>query len=100
MLLPCSSPSLSGSLSLALGFGRRGTEIYFGRRSNFLFVFYREVGLLFVSERHRRQVGGEGAHRHVVFLYRLDVAVARNRDAVFSAFQLCLQVAEVGVGLP
>ncbi len=82
-----------------LGLGRRRSEIYFRRLSNFLFVFYREGGLRLVSEHHRRQVGGEGAHRHVVFLHRFDVAVARDCNAVFGAFQLRLQVAEVGVGL-
>src|SRR3972149_9728439 len=98
-LLPCSSPFLGGSLSLALGLGRPRPEIYFGCLRDFLFVFYREVGLRFVSERHRRQIGWEGTHGYVIFLHRLDVPVARHRNAVFGAFQLCLQVAEVGIRL-
>ena len=34
----------------------------------------------------------------VVVLHRLDVAVARHRDAVFGAFELRLQVAKQRVG--
>ena len=41
-----------------------------------------------------RLVGNERIS-HVVVLHRLDVAVARNRDAIFGALELRLQVAEI-----
>ena len=89
----------SGSLlATPYCFRRRGREIDFGGFGDFLLVLHREVGLRFIPEHHRRQVGGEGAHRHVVLLHRLDVAVPRDRDPVLGPFELCLQIAEVGVG--
>ncbi len=42
---------------------------------------------------------GNCTHHRVVLLHRLDVAVARHRDAVFGALELRLQVAEVLIGL-
>src|SRR6202158_1758453 len=67
---------------------RRRIEIHFRRGRDFLFVFDREVRLLLIAERHRREVGRERADRDVVVLHRLDVAVARHRDAVFGAFRM------------
>ena len=58
-----------------------------------------KLRLLLVAEHHRGEVGRERAHRDVVLLHRLDVAVARHGDAVLGAFELRLQVAEVRVGL-
>src|ERR1700722_18641187 len=73
---------------------RRRIEIHLRRGRNFLFVVDREVGLLLVAERHRRQVVRKRADADVIVLHRLDVAVARHRDAVFGAFQLRHQVAK------
>ena len=42
---------------------------------------------------------GNGAHRDVVALHRLDVAVARHGDAILGAFDLRLQIAEVLIRL-
>ena len=58
-----------------------------------------KLGLTSMLEHHRRQVGRELAHRRVELLHRLDVAVARDGDAVLGAFELRLQVAEQRVGL-
>ena len=63
------------------------------------FVLDRELRLHVEPEHHRREVGRERAHRGVVVLHRLDVAVARDRDAVLGAFELRLQVAELRVRL-
>src|SRR6201991_1183905 len=73
-------------------------EIDLGRSRDFLLVLDREVRLLLVAEHHRRQVVGERAYRDVIVLHRLDVAVARHRDAVLGAFQLRHQIAEQRVG--
>src|SRR5262245_10452440 len=64
-----------------------------------LLVLDREVGLGLVAEHHRGQVDRELADEHVVLLYRLDVAVARHRDAVFCSRDLGLELAEIPVGL-
>ena len=69
------------------------------RRADRLLVVDREVGLDVHLEQHRRQVGRERTHGGVELLHRLDVAVARDGDAVLGAFELRLQVAEVLVGL-
>ena len=58
-----------------------------------------KLRLHLVAEHHRGEVDRELAHRHVVVLHRLDVAVARHGDAVLGALELRLQVAEVLVGL-
>ena len=63
------------------------------------FVLDGEVRLGLVAEHHRGQVHRELADVGVVVLHRLDVAAARDGDAVLGAFQLRLQVAEVLVGL-
>src|SRR2546421_6791283 len=47
----------------------------------------------------RGEVGGELARKDVVVLHRLDEAVASGGDAVLGAFELRLQLAEVGVAL-
>src|SRR3954471_14156266 len=74
-------------------------EIHLGRLGDLTLVLDREVCLRLVAERHRGQVRRELAHGDVVLLDRLDVAVARDRDAVLRALELRLQVAEIGVGL-
>src|SRR5664279_1577020 len=74
------------------GWRWRRIEIHLRRGRNFLFVVDRKVGLLLVAEHHRRQVVREGADADVIVLHRLDVAVARHRDAVFGAFELRHQV--------
>src|SRR5688572_16987365 len=74
-------------------------EIHLGRLADFLLVLDGELRLFLVAEQHRRQIGRELAHGRVVFLDRLDIAVTRDRDAVFGTFQLGLQVAEVGIRL-
>src|SRR5450756_1217681 len=68
--------------------GRRRIEIHLRRGRDFLLVVDREIRLLFITERHRGQVIREGANPDVIVLYRLDVAVARHRDAVLGAFEL------------
>src|SRR5690606_646805 len=82
---------------LALALGR--AEVDLGRRGDRALVLDGEVRLHLVAEEHRRQVGREGAHRDVVALHRLDVAVPRHGDPVLGALELGLQVAEIGVGL-
>src|SRR3984893_12874383 len=77
---------------------RRRIEIHLRRSRDFLFVLDREIRFLLISERYRRQVGRERADCDVVVLHRLDVAVARHRNAIFSAFQLRHQVAKQRVG--
>src|SRR4051812_11689848 len=69
------------------------------RLADLRFVFHREARLGFVVEDHRRDVAREAAREHVVLLHRLDVAVARDRDAVFRPFELHAQIAERLVGL-
>src|SRR6185369_13590309 len=54
------------------------------RARNFFFVVNRELRFRLVAEHHRRQVLREGAHGHVKFLHRLDVAVARDSADVSS----------------
>src|SRR5438309_1188593 len=84
-----------------LPLGRRAglAEIDRRRLRDGLFVFDAEARFHLVAEQHRREVDRELAYEHVVFLHRLDVAVARDRDAVLRAFELRLQVAEVRIGL-
>ena len=55
--------------------------------------------LRLVAEGHGGEVGRELARQGVVFLRRLDEALARHRDAVLGAFELRLQLAEILVGL-
>src|SRR5581483_233919 len=78
---------------------RRRSKIHLRRTGDFALVFDREVRLRFEAEDHGRQVGRKGTDRDVVVLHRLDVTVARDRDAVLRALELRLQIAEVGVGL-
>src|SRR5260370_24599921 len=77
---------------------RRRIEIHLWRGRDFLFVFDREIRLLLVSERDRRHVARERTDGDVIVLHRLDVAVARHRDAVLGAFQLRHQVAKQRLG--
>src|ERR1035437_3954540 len=78
--------------------GRRAT-VDLWRFRDFLLVLDRELRLLLETEQHCGQVARERAHHHVVLLHCLDVAVARDRDAVLGALELRLQIAEVGVRL-
>src|SRR5262245_45659499 len=48
-----------------------------------------------VAEHHRREIRRELAHGDVVILHGVDVAVARDGDAILRAFELRLQIAEV-----
>src|SRR6266403_4545707 len=89
---------ITANLELLCRCGGRWIEIHLRRGRDCLFVVDREVGLLLVSERHRGQVGRERADRHVIILHRLDVAIARHRDAGLGAFQLRHQVAKQRVG--
>src|SRR5947209_5085419 len=84
-----------------LPLGRRAgfAEIDRRRFRDGFFVFDAEARFDLVAEQHRREVDRELADEHVVFLYGLYVAVARDRDAVLGAFELRLQVAEIRVRL-
>src|SRR3954452_9872050 len=81
---------------LLRGSRRRGRriEIDFWRCRNFLLVLDGKIRLFLVAEHHRGQVGRERADGDVIVLHRLDIAVARHRDAVLGAFQLRHQIAE------
>src|SRR5712671_4582921 len=74
-------------------------EVNFRRLRDGFLVLHRELRLFLHAEYHRGEVAREGAHRDVVVLHRLDVPVARHRDAVLGSLELRLQVAESGVGL-
>src|SRR5216683_7258958 len=74
------------------GSGSRLAEIDRRRHADALLVLDREVRLDVHLEQHGREVGRERAHRGVEFLHRLDIAVARHRDAVLRALELRLQV--------
>src|SRR5204863_4051246 len=80
---------------------RRGglAEIDRRRLGDGLFVLDTEARLHRVAEQHRRQVDRKLAYEHVVFLYGLYVAIARDGNAVLRALELRLQVAEVRVRL-
>src|SRR6476661_7852756 len=85
-------PCRAASLLLA-------AEVDLWRRRDLLLVLHREAGLGLVAEHLGSQVGREAAREHVVLLHGLDVAVARDGDAVLRAFELHAQVAEALVGL-
>src|SRR6202035_3115534 len=72
--------------------GRRRIEVHLRRGRDFLLIVDREVGLFLVAEHHRRQVVREGADADIVVLHRLDIAVARHRDAVLGTLQLRHQI--------
>src|SRR5258708_25043815 len=76
-----------------------GSEVDLGRPRDRLLVLDGEGGLFLVAEDHRGQVGRELAREDVVFLHRLDEAVARGGDAVLGPLELRLEVAEVCVAL-
>src|SRR5260221_2863298 len=78
---------------------RLGRKIHLRRARDGLLVLDREGRLFLVAEHHCREVGRELTREDVVFLHRLDEAVARGRDPILGAFELRLQVAEVGVAL-
>src|SRR3569623_1614204 len=73
------------------------TEIDGGRGRNAFLVFDRERGMHLVAEHLGRQVGRKAARERVVFLHALDVALACDRNPVFGAFELRLQIAEAGI---
>src|SRR3954447_7806851 len=79
-------------------FRRRRIEIDLRRRRDLLLVLDREIRLVLVAERHRGQVVREGPDADVIVLHRLDVAVARHRDAVLGAFELRHQVVKQRIG--
>ena len=76
----------------------RRVELDFGRLGKRALVLDRKLWLLLVPERHRGEIARERAHRDVVLLYRLDITIARNGDAILRAFELSLQVAKIRVG--
>src|SRR5258706_2244997 len=76
-----------------------GSKIHLGRTRDRLLVLDGEGRLFLVAEDHRGQVGRELAREGVVFLDRLDEAVARGGDAVLGSLELRLQVAEIRVAL-
>src|SRR6185369_15638158 len=89
-----SRPPCGGEGEVRGGIGHRPlrgesflAEVHLRRGGDLGFVLHREGRLGLVVEHHRRQVGREAARQHVVFLHRLDIAVARHRDAVFRAFE-------------
>src|SRR5258705_535144 len=92
-------PSRRLSIELLGGRSGRFAEIDRRRLGDGFLVLDGEVGFGLVAEHHRRQVDRELADEHVVFLHRFDVAVARHRDAIFRAFELRLQVAEIRIRL-
>src|SRR5262249_24535065 len=74
-------------------------EIHGRRPGDGRFVLDCEVGLGTVAEHHRGQIDRKLPDRRVVLLDGLDVALARDRNAVLRAFELRLQIAEVLVRL-
>jgi hypothetical protein len=62
-------------------------------------VLHLERRLHVIAEHHRGEIRGELAHRDVVILHGVDVAIAGDGDAVFGAFELRLEIAEVRIGL-
>src|SRR5690242_13261814 len=72
----------SQRLSILLLGRRRLAEIDRGRLGDRFFVLDREVRPGLVAEHHRGQVHRELTDEDVVLLHRLDVAVARDSDAV------------------
>ena len=86
------------SLGLGLDLRRRlSGRVEVDRRRREIAASFSTVkfGFGLVAEHLRRQVGRELAHRDVVVLHRLDVALARDGDAVLGALELRLQIAEV-----
>src|SRR6266404_9487836 len=80
-------------------FLRRRAEVDRWRLGDRLFVLDAELRLRLEAEEHRGEVDRELAHVGVELLHRLDIALARHRDAVLGALELRLQLAEVLVGL-
>src|SRR5450830_303228 len=74
-------------------------EVHHRGCSDLRLVLHGEVGLDAVTENHRGQVAREAARQHVVFLYRLDVAVACHGNAIFGAFELYPQITETLIRL-
>src|SRR5262249_11039723 len=102
---PARARSLPGRVFRSWRRGRSGSarwarvEADRGGGGDLLLIGDREVGLDLEAEHLRGDIGREAAHRHVEILHRLDVAVARDGDAVFGALQLRLQIAKVLVRL-
>src|SRR3569833_1406016 len=94
-----SSLIMPGSVAACRCGRSRRPEVDLGRYGDGFFVFHREGRLGLVAEHHRRQVGWKGAHRDVIGLHGSDVTIARVRDAVFGAFELCLQITEQAIRL-
>src|SRR5690606_14507241 len=67
------------ALRLAVGALPGRAEIDGRRCRQRPFVLDREARLGVVAEQHGGEVGGETAHREVVVLHGLDIAVARHR---------------------
>src|SRR5690606_29828793 len=90
--------SSTAAVSRARIRGCSTAEIDRRRLRNCLFILDGEARLDLHAEDHRRQIARKRAHGRVVALHRLDVAIARDGDAVLGAFKLRLEVAEQRVG--
>src|SRR5690606_22936192 len=91
---PCARVSSGGFGGRRLS--RRLAEIDRWRLRDLRLVLDAEVLLLCVPEDLRGEIRRERSHRHVVVLHRVDVALARDRNAILGAFQLGAQVVEAG----
>src|SRR5471032_1858287 len=96
--MPCAARFARNSLGFP-GFFLCATEADSGWHRDSLIVRHAEVRLDGVPKHLGREIAREGSHGYVVFLHRLDVAIARYGDPIFSAFQLRLQIPERLVGL-
>src|SRR5579871_5607247 len=88
--------------AVSSGTGRRrrvGAEINGRRVGDLRLILHGEVLFGGIFEHHRREIHREGTYQRVVCLDLLDIAMTRHCDAVFSALELGLQIAEVLVGL-
>ena len=80
------------------GAGDGREEIDLRRGRDFFLVVDREVGLFLVAENRCGDVFRECPDSYVVVLHRLDIAIARHRDAIFRAFKLRDEIAEQRIG--
>src|SRR5687767_12298175 len=74
-------------------------EVDLGRLADRLLVLDRELRLLLVTQHHRREIGRELPHGHVVLLHGLDEALTRHGYAILRALALRQHAPEIGVGL-
>ncbi len=75
-------------------------ELHLWRLGHSLFIRHGKVRLLFhMEEELGRQVRGEIADAFVVLRHFLDVALARDGNAILCPFELTLEITKVLVGL-